>query len=200
MEVKNFISLIAQPNIINTNDIIFLDDILLKHPYCQTAQILLTKGLLNTNSIRYNRQLKKAASYCGNREKLFKLITLYKTTTPEEIKERQENRTNELGIGKPLDFKIGENHSFSEWLKLVNVKKIKREKTDLIAQFTEKEFKIKKPRKEAFFKPIDIAKDSLIENKDLVTPVLAQVYLEQGHYEKAIKAYEKLIFKYPKKK
>ena len=33
----------------------------------------------------------------------------------------------------------------------------------------------------------------------IVTPTLARVYLEQGHYEKAISAYKELILKYPKK-
>ena len=56
-----------------------------------------------------------------------------------------------------------------------------------------------KPKKEVFFKAIDIAKESLINNDELVTPTLAKVYLEQGHYEKAISAYKKLILKYPKK-
>lgn len=200
MKEKKFISFINNPNIINTSDIGILDNILLEHPYCQTAQILLTKGLLNTDSIRYNRQLKKAAAYCSDRKKLFGLITLKKTPSSKEFKEKQANSTKDaLGIGKPLEFKINENHSFSEWLKLIDIKEIRREKKEVLSKFSIKEFKPSKPKKKAFFKPIDLAKDSLIENEDLVTPVLAKVYLEQGHYEKSIKAYEKLIFKYPKK-
>ena len=62
-----------------------------------------------------------------------------------------------------------------------------------------KEITISKPKKEAFFNAIDVAKESLIDNNDLVTPTLAKVYLEQGHYEKAIVSYEKLILKYPEK-
>ena len=102
-----------------------------------------------------------------------------------------------------MAFNESENHSFSEWLTLLNVKKIERKEdqkeVSLIDNFLEKEVKISRPKKEAFFNPIDVAKESLIENDDLVTPTLAKVYLEQGHYEKAISAYEKLILKYPKK-
>jgi len=56
---------------------------------------------------------------------------------------------------------------------------------------------LSKPK--SFFKPLEVAKKSLIENEDLVTPTLAKVYLEQKHYEKAIAAYKKLILKYPEK-
>ena len=43
------------------------------------------------------------------------------------------------------------------------------------------------------------AKESLIENDEIVTETLARVYLEQAHYDKAIAAYEKLSLKYPQK-
>ena len=69
----------------------------------------------------------------------------------------------------------------------------------LLANFLEGKKTISRPKKEAFFNPINISKESVIENNDLVTPTLAKVYLEQMHYEKAILAYEKLILKYPKK-
>ena len=68
------IEIIQNLNFIKNEEIILLDKLLLKFPYYQNGQIILAKGLLNTNSIRYNRQLKKAAAYSSNREKLFKVI------------------------------------------------------------------------------------------------------------------------------
>ena len=56
-----------------------------------------------------------------------------------------------------------------------------------------------KKSKETFFKPTIAAKKSLIQNDDLITPTLAEVYFKQEYYEKAIEAYEKLILKYPEK-
>ena len=104
---------------------------------------------------------------------------------------------DELNLNKPLLFYNDEQKSFSEWLTLVNVKKIKRE--DNIDDFIKNQVEIKHPTKESFFKAIDNSKESLVDNQDLITPTLARVYLEQGHYDKAAKAYEKLSLKYPKK-
>ena len=203
---EKIISLINNPQEITNADVSKLDSLLIKHPYFSSAQLLLTKGLLNTDSIRYNRQLKKAAAYSLDRQKLFSLITLNNITKTEAIiskEEKLETVEEQLEIGKPLEFDESENHSFSEWLALTKVKKIEREEqpkaTNLVNDFLEKEVKISRPKKEAFFKAIDAAKESLIENNELVTPTLAKVYLEQEHYGKAILAYEKLILKYPEK-
>ena len=206
MNTKKIISLINNPQTISISDVTDLDSILLKHPYFQNGQLLLAKGLLNTNSIRYNRQLRKAAAYCLDRKKLFNLITLnksYETTTKAITEADSKLIENKLELGRPLEFDENEKHSFSEWLTLLNIKKIDRKKEqneiNIADNFLEKEVKISKPKKETFFKAINVAKNSLIENDDLVTPTLAKVYLEQAHYEKAIITYEKLILKYPKK-
>ena len=202
MNTKKIIALINNPQNISSTDVTALDSMLLKHPYFQSGQLLLAKGLLNTNSVRYNRQLKKAATYSLDRKKLFSLITLNKDiTTDTKVIEKVKPKSIEkkLELGKPLEFDENENHSFSEWLTLLNVKKIERKEEKFVDDFLGKEVKISRPKKEAFFKAIDVAKESLIENDDLVTPTLAKVYLEQEHYEKAISAYEKLILKYPKK-
>ncbi|MAW21284.1 MAG: hypothetical protein CMD16_02670 [Flavobacteriales bacterium] len=204
MDSKKIFSLIQKPRLISSSDISELDKLLAEHPYFQTGQLLLAKGLLNIKSVRYNRQLKKAASYSIDRQKLFNLITLDKNQE-ERTEPYKEDREIEqsLKIGTPLEFHEDEMHSFSEWLVLSNIKKIDRNKDpkrkNLIDNFIDRNISISKPKKERFFKPVDIAKESLIENDNLVTPTLARVYLEQGHYNKAILAYNKLILKYPEK-
>ena len=133
MDNKKIIELIDNPHHILDNEISRLENIILKYPYFQIGQILLSKGLLNIKSIRYNRQLKKAAAYSSERKKLFNLISKknYTFADKEHKKTPQEKKistTQELSIGEPLDFSSDEKHSFSEWLNLLNIKKINRGK------------------------------------------------------------------------
>ena len=53
--------------------------------------------------------------------------------------------------------------------------------------------------KAAFYNPANMAKQSVDLDEDLVTETLANVYFKQGHYKKAIRAYEKLCLIYPHK-
>ena len=201
--MDNLIQHIKNPQQIASEDVAKLDSLLLEFPYFQTARLLLAKGLLNTDSIRYNRQLKKAAAYSLDRKQLFKLIIQHSAKLNPISIEGTQSTEDALAIGKPLAFNKEEEHSFSEWLALSKVKRIDRKPKSntkqLIDKFIEKEISISKPKKTTFFKPIDVAKESLVENNELVTPTLAKVYLEQGHYDKAILAYEKLSLKYPEK-
>ena len=200
--MDNLAQHIQNPQLIASEDVSKLEGLLQEFPYYQTAQLLITKGLLNTHSIRYNRQLKKAAAYALDRKQLFKLIILNKIEKPiiSNISEKIEAT---LAIGQPLSFDKQEEHSFLEWLALSKVKKIDRtpkpNPKQLIDNFIDKKISINKLKKTTFFKPVDVAKESLIENNDLVTPTLAKVYLQQGHYNKAISAYTKLSLKYPEK-
>ena len=177
-------------------------------PYFTSMQLLFAKGLYNTESISYNRQLRKAAAYAGDRKLLFRLITenVKEVEQIPEIKigekEKIQTPEKELKIGKPLEFTEKETHSFSEWLALTKIKKIDRTKgkeENLIDKFVETEPRISKPKREEFFSPVQSAKESLIENDEIVTETLARVYLEQAHYDKAIAAYEKLSVKFPQK-
>lgn len=191
MKINN---ILKNVDLIMDKEIALLEEINFKYPFFQTSQILLSKGLLNINSIRYDEQIKKAAIYARSRKKLFFLIsTKEKNTT---IKNNDSNLYK-----KPLKFEENDTHSFSQWLSLSHVKKIRNynSEDEIITSFIKSEHEIKLKKNEEFFQPSTAAKKSLHQNNNLITPTLAEVYLKQGHFDKAISAYEKLILKYPQK-
>ena len=127
--------------------------------------------------------------------------------TADEEKEKEKEDT--LQLGRPLSFNRGENHSFTEWLKLTTAKPIAREeekeeeedenksrKFDLIDEFISKNPKIT-PSKNS--KKANLADESVATPEALMTETLARVYLEQKNYKKAIQAYKILILKNPEK-
>ncbi|MBC5835975.1 hypothetical protein G6N05_13250 [Flavobacterium sp. F372] len=128
-----------------------------------------------------------------------------------EPKTQNEIVEAELQIGKPLHFEKNETHSFSEWLQLSKISPIVREqeekqlevsselekKFDLIEKFIELNPKIPQA-KDSTSVPVNVAKSNEMPSS-IMTETLAQIYLEQKKYTKAIQAYDILILKYPEK-
>ncbi|CAM4340624.1 tetratricopeptide repeat protein [Flavobacterium terrigena] len=128
-----------------------------------------------------------------------------------EPKSQNEMVEAELQIGKPLQFEKNETHSFSEWLQLSKISPIVRDeeekkpevsselekKFDLIEKFIELNPKIPQA-KDSTSIPANIAKSNEMPSS-IMTETLAQIYLEQKKYTKAIQAYDILILKYPEK-
>jgi len=134
-----------------------------------------------------------------------------------------------LEVDKPLAFTKNDTHSFSEWLKLSKATPIKRDKGEeepkvetpeqdpsddenrekekkfeLIEKFIEKGAKIRPQEKNqkgqrAKTEKINLAKPFTQSPETLMTETLAQVYVQQKKYSKAIQAYKILILKNPEK-
>ena len=187
---------VKNPNLIDDNLVSDLSQLVKKYPYFQTAHILLSKGLNNIDSVRFNSKIKKAAAYSSNRKILFKIIS-----DKSNLQNNQENKKH-YANKQSLEFSQNEMHSFNEWLTITKASKINRltsEDDKLIKNFISLKPSVKIKKDKKFFKSVDIAKSSLKENTDLITETLARVYLEQEHFNKAINAYEKLKLKFPQK-
>jgi len=220
--ITNYITLLKKPEEIQDKNTFELKSIIDEYPYFQSARALYLKTLKNSESFKYNNQLKTTAAYTTDRTVLFNFISTKKTepvtiiTKEKEIIEEILPDKKEiidivseakeiLNIGKPLSFEQNETLSFNQWLQLGSKKPIEREtppikktkKDIIIDSFIATNPKISRVSKTVtpVAKPIKTPQQS----SQLMTETLAKVYLEQKKYDNAIKAYEILSLKYPEK-
>ncbi len=71
-------------------------------------------------------------------------------------------------------------------------------KSELIEDFIKNQPSISRPKTE-FFDPVHKAKESIVDNENIVSETLANIFRDQGYHQKAIKIYQKLSLKFPEK-
>ena len=155
-----------------------LKKILNSYPYFQSASAHYLKSLRIQEKGAYNELLPKTALLTSNRAILRKW--LFKS---QEIDMTVNSKT--------------EKYSFLDWFDIIddNIPKVEK-KFDLIDQF------IKNSPKIEFSQEKKSDPGVIIEPKikdELITETLAKIYVAQKKFNKAIKAYEILSLKYPKK-
>jgi tetratricopeptide (TPR) repeat protein len=72
--------------------------------------------------------------------------------------------------------------------------------SDLIDKFINENPRIVPEPQAGFFDPVDFAKQSLIDNDEIVSETLAEIFYRQGNLAKAIKIYKKLSLLNPEKR
>ncbi len=199
MVKSEFISKLERIDRVNGQDFDDIKDITRTYPYFQAAKALYLKSLKAVSSIDYNQELKYTAAQTIDRTVLFDLITSESFTVSENT-----NSDNELGKD-PIPFKVGDEYSFSEWLKLGSSSSKKEEYTEqesnssssLIDKFLKGNPKMPKAEKSSSSPTITPINESSIDG--LMTETLAKVYLAQKKYENALVAYRILSLKNPEK-
>lgn len=119
------------------------------------------------------------------------------TTSKPDLEAREENKEED-------DFVESENHSFSDWLTHYSDEPKEKPIWESASPEAKKGLQAfdQTPQrsKQEFYSAAKMARLSVQEDDDLVTETLAKVYAQQGNYDKAIKAFQKLELKYPEKK
>ena len=74
MDYKEFMSYLDASGTSHKDAISGLQNYVHEFPYFQSAQALLAKALREQEHVRFDKQLKIAAAYCGDRKSLYALI------------------------------------------------------------------------------------------------------------------------------
>ncbi len=83
---STFISYLKDPNLVGSDSIVGLNEVVYDFPYFQSAQMLLTKSYHSSENLNFESSLKKTAAYAANRNKLHSLLfTTIKSPTPEQV-------------------------------------------------------------------------------------------------------------------
>lgn len=205
MNILNFEAYIDDPALLDTSATDLLKNILVEYPYCQSAHILYARNLKNLKHIAYSTQLRVAAAYAGNRAVL-KSVLHAEPMTEIILSERIdiEDGFDEppIHLGRICSGQTPATAGFLISTNLESEEKQEQEilsKDEIVNRFIYAEPHLTRPHKD-FFNPANYARQSAIDNETIVSETLAQIFLKQGHTEKAIKVYEKLGLVFPEKR
>jgi len=126
-------------------------------------------------------------------------VSMSESTMEETIEEEVSESESEI-IENDSEF------SFMDWLKMVDEDKLdkqpkqeKKSSKDLVNQFLTNEPTIEGSSYPKFYSPQEMGRKSIQEDFEFVSETLADIYERQGDLEKAAKAFESLMLKYPEK-
>ena len=222
---KPIIDYIRRPEAIDDEAITHLQALIQEHPYFHVARILLLQALYKKHDPAYDETLRRTAILVPNREAIFRLTEEPHYTHAEESKRYEEaddasdSRTVSLidnfleaqTPAKPASHPIDAAQDYIGYL-------LQRESQEggqrpeelpmngggVVEDFLEKEpgrivlnDDIENEQEE------DVTDEGKIqqndENNEILTEIMAGIYIKQGKYENAVKIIRQLSLKYPKK-
>jgi tetratricopeptide (TPR) repeat protein len=176
-----------------------------KHPWFFMGRVLLLKALKNTGARNYRDACNTTALYAPNRKRLYEFIENRQPNVSAPTEKRyaapsraqySENERNDRNITSILGKEYFSPSDFSD---LINYMQSHGSQDDMIAEFIKKSPNIPKitPDEPDEQSKIDLADAD--EPGDAASEVLADIYVAQGLYGKAIDCLERLSLLNPEK-
>ncbi len=219
MNKDEFIGIINNPELLNSSSTEELYGLVEQFPYCQLTRVLLTMNLFKEKSVKYYSELKTTAVYVSSRRLLKKqidglILDAQMVVLPDEedlrITETDEKKlSSDAKQVNPEDVSISEVKDIikrhldeldaeSDALDTADKSKSTKSRSQIIDEFIKTQPSISRPKAE-FYDPLSKSKESVVDNENIVSETLAEIFHDQGHLEKSIKIYRKLSLKYPEK-
>ena len=221
---RHIIDYIRRPDTIDDDAISQLQALTEEHPYFHVARILLLQALYKKHALTYDETLRRTAILVPNREAIFRLTEEPHYTHVEEHKRYDDSADSADSLtvslidnfleaqrpAKPASHPIDAAQDYIGYL--LQQEQLSGQKQDalpmngggVVENFLENEpgrivldnNKETEPEEEQANENETPQND---KNNEILTEIMAGIYIKQGKYENAVKIIRQLSLKYPKK-
>ena len=212
MQAEQLLSIIKQPQKIDTAEIKELRKLLSQYPYFQLACTLIAKATYDQDPDKAQQAIQLAAVYATDRNHLKLLLEdklgyakIVEEILIGQVTEERQPVFNKVQPGQEpiqIDFINSYITNISTKQERKVTKKKSLEQLNIIENFIKQGGKFRPITiKEMSLEEshIDLTKESTILHESLLTESLAQVMLKQGKFDRAIDIYRRLQLKFPEK-
>ena len=208
---------ISHPERLNRDTLYELRMLVAKHPTFDVARLLMLKNLYLLHDVDLGKEMRKAALFLKNRRVLFELIEGYGTVVAEEAApvDLSVDRTMAL-IDAFLETLPAENLSLAaegaaavDYVSAYLAKDAPAEEVpqlrgqnlidDFLSGDNERIVLDLKGESEAALLPSGTEKEEEEPESSFFTETLANIYIKQGKYDKALEIIKRLCLEYPNK-